>query len=357
MERVDWLIFACRRRNVKEVRRIISEGVDINGQDSDGKTGLMVSMSASYRTETARILLGHNNIKLDIKNKDGRTALHFACRYDQAESVKLFLAHPDCNKDIVEIKNNNDRTAEMIAEDEDCARLIMEYLESIDKEGDENSKLEDLAFPEVARRIEELDANESTVKEKLKDDLKEELAKLETNESLLQAKLEDDNKKELDGLTAEHINEMKKIEAEYKRKCEKRNDEHANEIKSLKTEFKRKRDVALEKHDAENKRFCSKNEKTKKALHQDVEKRLARSAGATGPPSSTPPPPSPASLIPSCPVCFETMKPPFQIFTSGNGHLICSSCKPEVSTCYCQAKFTGRATAMEQMVRMILNIN
>ena len=79
MESVDRLISACGRNNVKDVRRIISEGVDINGQDSDGTTGLMVSMRHSYCTETARILLGYNNIKLDIKDKDGYTALHWAC--------------------------------------------------------------------------------------------------------------------------------------------------------------------------------------------------------------------------------------------------------------------------------------
>ena len=134
---------------------------------------------------------------------------------------------------------------------------------------------------------------------------------------------------------------------------EKMREDHKKELKKLDTEYKRKRDETLEKHDVENKKFCSENEKTKKALHKELEKRLGSSAANAPGPSSPPPP---ASLLPSCPVCYETMKPPLQIFTCGNGHLICSSCKPRATKCFCQAMYMGRATAMEQMVRTILNI-
>ena len=197
---------------------------------------------------------------------------------------------------------------------QECARLIREYLENNDdEEADEDTELDNLTITEVAKKIEEFNANEP----------------------LRKTKMEDDQKKELE-----------KFETEYERERE-----------ELETEYKRKRDATLEKHNVENKKFCAENEKTKKALHQELEKRLASSAGGAPGPSTPPPPSSPASLLPSCPVCYERMKPPLQIFTCGNGHLICSSCKPEVTMCYCQAMYTGRATAMEQMVRTILNIN
>jgi len=63
-----------------------------------------------------------------------------------------------------------------------------------------------------------------------------------------------------------------------------------------------------------------------------------------------------SSLQPSCPVCFETMIPPVKIFTCGNGHLICSTCQPRVGKCYCEARYTGRATAVEQMLRDMRDI-
>jgi len=63
------------------------------------------------------------------------------------------------------------------------------------------------------------------------------------------------------------------------------------------------------------------------------------------------------SLNPSCPICLESMvSPPIRIFNCGNGHLICSICKPKVKECYCKAKYTGRATAVEQMIREVFDI-
>ena len=259
----------------------------------------MMAMRGSSNN-VVRILLGCTNIKIDIKNFFGSAALHIACYNNNIEGVKLFLEHPTCNKEIVNIKDKWGRTAKMYANskgNQECARLVREYLEN----NDDRTKLEHLTLSEVAKRIEDMEANKTLMETKMKD---------------------------------KHEKELNNIEADYKRK----------------------RDATLEKHNVENKKFCAENEKTKKALHQELEKRLASSAGGAPGPSTPPPPSSPASLLPSCPVCYERMKPPLQIFTCGNGHLICSSCKPEVTMCYCQAMYTGRATAMEQMVRQILGI-
>ena len=105
-------------------------------------------------------------------------------------------------------------------------------------------------------------------------------------------------------------------------------DDHKKELEKLETEYKRKRDETLEKHDVEKKNLRSEFENTKKVLHQELEKMIGSSAAGH---SAHPPPPS-------------------------NGHLICSSCKPRATKCFCQAMYMGRATAMEQMVRTILNI-
>ena len=68
----------------------------------------------------------------------------------------------------------------------------------------------------------------------------------------------------------------------------------------------------------------------------------------------------PPSLIPECPACYEEMRPPKEIMTCGNGHLICSDCQPQIqgNKCItrCKSSYEGRATAMEQMVRQILGI-
>ena len=70
--------------------------------------------------------------------------------------------------------------------------------------------------------------------------------------------------------------------------------------------------------------------------------------------------PARASPIPECPVCYEEMRPPKEIWTCGNGHLICSDCQPDVrdNKCVvrCGSKYSGKAIAMEQLVRQILGI-
>jgi len=56
---------------------------------------------------------------------------------------------------------------------------------------------------------------------------------------------------------------------------------------------------------------------------------------------------------PTCPVCYEAMKPPRRIFQCNNGHLLCEACKnqPKLKGCpTCRQPIMGRATAMEQFL-------
>ena len=129
---------ACLKNIVKEVlvRKLISDGVDINAQQG-GFTGLIMAMSVG-NLEVVKILLGSKNIKIDLKNKNGWTALHFACLTNQVEGVKLFLAHPTCNKDIVRIGDEYGATAEMIADmrgNKECSKLVREFTAAVNEDG------------------------------------------------------------------------------------------------------------------------------------------------------------------------------------------------------------------------------
>jgi len=96
-------------------------------------------------------------------------------------------------------------------------------------------------------------------------------------------------------------------------------------------------------------------QRKKEALQAELRNRGNPGLAAAAP-LSTPP----TSLIPECPACYEEMRPPLQIYTCGNGHLICSTCKAKIkdNRCIkrCGAEYTGRATFAEQMVRQILGI-
>ena len=131
-----------------------SEGADVNCRDIFGGTGLMGAM-CNGNTEVVRVLLGCKNIKIDIKNRFGWTALHYACHNNQVESVKLFLAHPTCNKAIVRMKDMNRMTAEMVATDEgnhDCARLVREFNNETEEE--DNRNVDDLVEFITGKEIE-----------------------------------------------------------------------------------------------------------------------------------------------------------------------------------------------------------
>ena len=129
---IDKVTPCCK---VKELRRMIAGGVDINGCDTEfASTALMLAMSKET-IEVVRILLSCNNIKIDARDKFGSTALHYACINNQVENVKLFLEHPACDKEIVRVVDKAGYTAQMMAEkrgNKESARLVREYLEDND---------------------------------------------------------------------------------------------------------------------------------------------------------------------------------------------------------------------------------
>ena len=126
---IDAFVEACEFNDVKKVRRIISEGVDINGGNRHSETGLMRAMSHGHM-KIVELLLSCEDIKIDIQNSIGLTALHWACNNNQVKSVKLYLDHPSCTKEIVEKMENNGMTAEMVAYENgfpDCVRLVKNF--------------------------------------------------------------------------------------------------------------------------------------------------------------------------------------------------------------------------------------
>ena len=101
----------------------------------------------------------------------------------------------------------------------------------------------------------------------------------------------------------------------------------------------------------EIKRSILQNKARQDILKRRMQDRL-NSSTSSAPPS---PQANVSPNIPECPVCLEEMQPPLQIFNCKNGHLICSICRPRIAICpYCRMDYTGRATAMEQMIRQIV---
>ena len=124
--------YACINNNLEDLVRLIAKGVDVNRtRDKKGTTGLMDAMlrGMTDKEEIVKTLLKCPDIKIDIRDSDGWTALHHACFSNHDKGVRLFLAHQKCSKEIVLMKTNEGNTAEMFAKSfPACKRLVREYL-------------------------------------------------------------------------------------------------------------------------------------------------------------------------------------------------------------------------------------
>ena len=101
---IEQFVTACEYSK-KTVRKMLIKGVDINGRCSDGETGLNSAMG-NNNTDIVRLLLAHSDIQIDTTDRIGRTAIYLACLHGSVESVRLFLAHSACTKDIVTMVNS-----------------------------------------------------------------------------------------------------------------------------------------------------------------------------------------------------------------------------------------------------------
>jgi len=132
---IDTFVHACLLNKVTEALDLLDEGVDINGGNYNGKTGLMGAMMMGSM-EVVEILLARDDLILDTTDNSGKTALHYACIYNRVESLKLFLEHPGCRRDLVVLKTISGNTAEVLADkkgNNDCARLIREFVQDTEE--------------------------------------------------------------------------------------------------------------------------------------------------------------------------------------------------------------------------------
>jgi hypothetical protein len=302
--------------------RMISAGVNINARNPNGWSGLYIAM-ATNNTEAVSVLLACSGIRLDVADIiSGMTSLHIACHHNYAECVRLLLTHPACTKQIVTMVDKEGETAEMTAStsgSHGCVIMIKEFLDKPDPvmmmiesrlglgdvgvAGVEPAMLEGMTLIQIGDAIEKMAAFKQTMEEGK------------------------------NTMRVEHKQELDKLELEQK---------------TLIANHQRKLNTVLNKHVEEKnlyENYCTEKKSQKQILEAEVQQRLQDAQPAP-----------PASLIPECPICMESMKPPMRIFNCSNGHWICSICRLKCHKCHCEALYVGRATAMEQMVRQMISI-
>ena len=84
----------CMAGKLEEVREALQAGADPNARYGPyNRTCLMIAARENH-DEVVALLLAHPNIKVNAKDGDNRTALHFACIYDSLASLNKLLAAP-----------------------------------------------------------------------------------------------------------------------------------------------------------------------------------------------------------------------------------------------------------------------
>lgn len=122
----------AKKGNVDGLKRLIEEGVDIDVQNKNGYTALMLASwdsNKSSNIETVQLLI-QSGANLDIQNKNGYTALMIASRFSNTssnlETVKL-LIQSGANLDI---QNKNGSTAISILKQKYDNSIVSEVLKS-----------------------------------------------------------------------------------------------------------------------------------------------------------------------------------------------------------------------------------
>jgi ankyrin repeat protein len=84
------ILDAVEKNDINELKKLLAQGEDINVIDNYGYSALHIASSKLYH-EIAMLLI-HQNINVNIQDKEGQTILHYAAVYNQLNIAEAALA-------------------------------------------------------------------------------------------------------------------------------------------------------------------------------------------------------------------------------------------------------------------------
>ena len=93
------LIQFCEKGDLEGVKAALQRGEDVNSKDDFGWTGLM---GGRNHISVVALLLSTPNIDVNLKDNEGWSALHFAARWKNNETLKLLLNVPSIDVNILD---------------------------------------------------------------------------------------------------------------------------------------------------------------------------------------------------------------------------------------------------------------
>ena len=128
----------CRDGKLDEVRSALERGEDVNDKEDLGGhrwTALMYAVSGRHNS-IVKLLLDQPGVKINVKNNDGRTALHLAAGGNNREAARMLLLHRTMNQTKANSKDNDGRTAVMWAVIRGREELLRELVAHESSESD-----------------------------------------------------------------------------------------------------------------------------------------------------------------------------------------------------------------------------
>jgi ankyrin repeat protein len=119
---------AVRSKDVKSLRSFLKDKININAQNKDKDTALLLAVKGRQK-EITDILLSVKKIDVNLQDAAGNSVLHYACKYDDRKLVEKLLQKGA----MVFLKNAMNQTPINIAMQYDRKFLVKQLLKHIDK--------------------------------------------------------------------------------------------------------------------------------------------------------------------------------------------------------------------------------
>lgn len=130
-----------------EIRRLLEAGANVNVQDGNGWTLLMVEAMTGAVYETIEILITYG-AELDLQNSEGNTALHIAAEFNSARAAEILAtagADPHiknkAGKDAMDSCVWVSNSVAFVLEEKYGIPLPPEFYEEVDEEGNPTESL------------------------------------------------------------------------------------------------------------------------------------------------------------------------------------------------------------------------
>lgn len=111
--------------NLELIQKLVDK-VDINAQDQDGDTALIIAATKRHESVVQFLLDTQKTLNVNIKNYSGFSALTYSVTFGHKAIVKLLLAHPAIDINIRSKYNNTPLIQAVLQSDTEIVKLLLE---------------------------------------------------------------------------------------------------------------------------------------------------------------------------------------------------------------------------------------